>query len=354
MTFENRFDSDLIKIKQFLLKFQPVAIILHGGYGRGEGSWIVENGEHRPYNDYDIFLIIEKKIPENELNDIRKCLAKEIGIKWVDIMQLHPDELSSLRLSIKNFDLKYASKVIYGDENILELIPEMDATQMPLVEGEILFFTRLWTLLGCLGLKGVNQVLRGEASRFFRNQMAKSVLAVVDVMLLLKGGYHPSYRERVRRVIELYPERDSIHELAKWALDEKLWPKVIEMSDEEVIGLYSQVQSLFFKKMFNILSAYYNQKIKTAYDVERHYCYSLVNIAKRIASIIVRRNLKRERKVAVNMAQMFVAATYRNGNVNPPLLARGLNYMKKLDNSISNNLSWDEARIKVAQLRMEV
>ena len=353
VTKNERIFGDIRTIVSKLRLLSPHSIILHGGYGRDEGSWIVENGEYRPYNDYDIFLIIEKKIPEDELNDIRKDLAKKIGIKWVDIIQLRPGELSSLRLSIKNYDLKYASKVIYKDENILKLMPEMDATKMPLVEGEILFFTRLWTLLGCLDSKGVNQTLRGEASLFFRNQMAKSALAVVDVMLLLKGGYHPSYRERVRRLIELYPHRKDVHEIARWALEEKLWPQAPDMSAENVKALYTKINQLFFAEMLNLLSHYYGRKIATVNDVERYYCYYPSNFAKRIGSILLRRSLRRERILAVNMAQMFIAAAYGTSGINNEYFQQGLRYIRKLDPRVSMNISWDDARVRVAHLRME-
>ena len=36
-----------------------VAIILTGGYGRGEGTWILEDGDYRPYNDYDFVVAHE-------------------------------------------------------------------------------------------------------------------------------------------------------------------------------------------------------------------------------------------------------------------------------------------------------
>ena len=49
--------KNLRTIVSKLRLLSPHSIILHGGYGRDEGSWVVENGEYRSYNDYDIFLI---------------------------------------------------------------------------------------------------------------------------------------------------------------------------------------------------------------------------------------------------------------------------------------------------------
>jgi hypothetical protein len=45
-----------------------IAVILYGGYGRNEGGWLVErNGSYKPYNDYDIYLWLKKKIMKKRL-----------------------------------------------------------------------------------------------------------------------------------------------------------------------------------------------------------------------------------------------------------------------------------------------
>ncbi len=190
-------NSHIKIIIEGLSKYKKDAVILCGGYGRGEGGWFIENGTFKPYNDYDLLLVLEKKIPNHEIQILRKKLATKIGIRWVDITQKTPQELKKLRLSIYNYDLKYVSKVIGGDYSILKLIPNFDASKLPLKEGEILFFTRLWTLLGCLNEKGFQIQFNKEEARFFRSQMAKAILAVVDVLLLQRGAYHPSYRKRI-------------------------------------------------------------------------------------------------------------------------------------------------------------
>ena len=60
--------SDIEKIIKISLtkldKENIISIYLYGGYGRDEGSWVIEevNGlrEVKPYNDYDIALIVKK------------------------------------------------------------------------------------------------------------------------------------------------------------------------------------------------------------------------------------------------------------------------------------------------------
>lgn len=352
---QQRLEIDINRIKSALNSIRTISTILYGGYGRDEGSWIIEkNGEYRPYNDYDILLVIENKIPVERIELLRKDLAKQIGIRWVDIGQKTPVELKKLKPSIYNYDLKYASKVIQGDPGVLNLIPEIDAAKLPLKEGETLFFTRLWTLLGSLDKKGLKADLKGEDSRFFRNQMAKAMLAVADVLLLQKGAYHPSYKERVKRVSELYPERKNLCDLAEWALEEKLFPKSPDMMADEIKKLYQKVHHYFFSEMYGLLTKYYRRKIDNPNGIERHLKWGITSIIKRVGWIVLRKNMNWERRIKVNLAQSYIAAAFNNNTNYNEFFQRGISYIRYLDRSFPVNSSWDEARVRVAELRMEV
>ena len=349
-----RLSQDIAIIKSSLKVFDYSAILLYGAYGRDEGSWIVEkDGTCFPYNDYDILLVLNKKIPEDLIEPVRKKLAQEVGIHWIDIDQKTPRELRKLHPSIYSYDLKYASKVIDGDCSLLNLIPEIDPSTLPLKEGDILFFTRLWTLLGLLDKKGFNVDRNGEESRFFRNQMAKAILAVVDILLLQKGAYHPSYKERVKRLKNLYPEKSRFYELTEWALEEKLFPKAPNMTAKELEKFYQKVHYYFFSEMFHLLTQYYGRKVESPKAIESYLKFNIVNLIKRIGWVILRRNLDREKKIAVNIAQAYIAAAYRKKD-RRKFLKRGLKFMRFIDKSLPAYLSWDEARVLVAKMRMEV
>lgn len=57
---------------------KPIAIYLCGGIGRDEGSWYMDNnGIVCPYNDYDVAVISEYDIEYEQLQDLRKELAKQ-------------------------------------------------------------------------------------------------------------------------------------------------------------------------------------------------------------------------------------------------------------------------------------
>ncbi len=120
------------------------AIIMYGGYGRGEGAWVSNKGGALPYNDYDILIISNSTVDKGKLLLLRKELAKKIGISWVDISIMKKKKLKRLKPSIFNFDLKNGSEVIYGDSSIQDSIPEFKPSNIPLKEIRILFYTRLF------------------------------------------------------------------------------------------------------------------------------------------------------------------------------------------------------------------
>jgi len=328
------------------------SVILCGGYGRDEGSWFRDSsGAWRPYNDYDICVVVSKKKNDSEVKALELFLAKKVGIRWIDIDQYTVDGLRNLRPSIKSYDLKYASRVIAGDDKILECIPEIDGSKLSLKEVEVLYFTRLYTLIGSLKLGGFNQNLDGIEAMFFRNQMAKALLAIVDVLLLTKGAYDASYCVRVRRLSELYPEKSDLIGLCNWALKEKLEPTMKFMSLEEALGLYKTVHSHFFFEMFPALSLWFKKKVETPRDVEFCVKWLPYNLLKRIYWILWFRGVCMEKIISLKLAQNFIAAAWRDRRIDQRLLDRGITLLRSAGSRLPENASWDQARLEAACLR---
>ena len=335
--------------------YKPISLILYGSYGRNEGSWIKDkNGDFFPYNDYDIMMIIKKKISENSLNSIRKKIAEEIGIRWIDIGQKTVNELSSLRPLIINYDLKYGSNIIYGDTSITNLIPEIASESLPLKDGETLFFTRMWTFLGSLDKRGLKVSRNREDARFFKNQMAKAIFAAIDVILLQMNLYDSSYLKKVKYFKKFNQNNKELIGLTEWALKEKLNPSDSYISSNEIIILYNMVYKFFYKEMYSLLSKYYNYNIKTAKDLEFCYKWKSFSLLKRMKWLILKRNFQMEKIIKLNIAQFYILESYNFGEINYRLLRRGINLLTKIDNSLSINYTWDEARYKAAQMRLSI
>jgi len=281
-------------------------------------------------------------------------LAKQIGIRWVDISQMTSTELRKIQPSIYSYDLKYASKVIHGDQSVLDFIPEINPAKLPLKEIEILFFTRLWTLLGSLDENGFGCDLVGENSRFFRNQMAKAILAAVDVLLLVVGAYDASYCERVERIAKLYPGKDDVLKLSRWALTEKLSPQVPMMHPEEIRELYRSVHSLFFREMYRGLSLHFGRPISNPVNIEYNIKWLPKTIMRRLWCFVKFRSLRMEQQISIMLAQSYIAAAWNTDGINEKWLSRGITFLRRIDDKVNHQINWDEARLEVARLRMKI
>jgi len=226
-----------------------VSIVLYGSYGRDEGAFYRKNDEISLYNDFDLLLIVKKRVPDAEMFRLKQTLLDNSEVRWIDISQKTVSNLKKLMPSILNYDLKFGSRVIWGDTDILEFIPIFSPSQITLKDAELLYFTRLYTFLGSLDANAFFVGVRGEKSRFFRNQMAKAILAIVDILLLQKNKYHPSYHQRVDRLKTLYPAKREIITLSDWALGEKIAPNDTTMNPQETEDFFGRILKVYFEEM---------------------------------------------------------------------------------------------------------
>ena len=122
--------------KEILKKIKKVdSIILVGGFGRGEGSVkIIKNQELIPLKDYDLIVVSNHRISENDyislISNIHNVL--KIPTDWyykaapghfhVNIKLIKKKSLTRLPPDISNFELKKGSRLIYGSD-VRQLIP---------------------------------------------------------------------------------------------------------------------------------------------------------------------------------------------------------------------------------------
>ena len=172
------------------------AVVLTGSFGRAEGG-VYRNGDNRlhPVNDYDL-LVIDPRDLSASLNGLGGALANELGIDFVDL-GYSDGRWESLPLTIFNYDLKYGSQVLAGDQAVLDHIPAYAAADMPAYEPVKLLLNRTAGLLS--GLRGAfldGQKPTTEEQRYLTNQVVKALVAIGDAHLVRWQGYDSSYRTR--------------------------------------------------------------------------------------------------------------------------------------------------------------
>jgi hypothetical protein len=232
---ETRIERDQALIAQAAREAVPetrfVALVLMGGYGRGEGGYVRTASGPAPYNDYDYFVVVqgtsraERAAIAARLAETARRLEPVVGVE-VDFALLRQETLHRAEFSLMNAEMRWGHRVVAGDPTVLSVMPPMPFDRLP--PGEL---TRLMTNRGALLLMDRQRLAAGgpgpgEREVFFKYLM-KAMLACGDTRLATAGLYHPSYPvklERLRSSDRNQPESSRFLELYRQAYEQKLRP----------------------------------------------------------------------------------------------------------------------------------
>nr|MBC8452621.1 hypothetical protein [Spirochaetota bacterium] len=177
------------------------ALVLGGGYGRGEGACVIKEGKEALYNDLDLFMITADALElSDEIKHIAHRYEEILGID-VDIGRpLSLKELRTLPHQLMWQDLAAGHKVLAGDKDIITAnIP--DWLGKPLPKGEAL---RLMLNRGSGLLQAVIQAYEIDKDKthqlpdrdFIRRNYHKCTLAFGDSLLITYENYPVPMQEK--------------------------------------------------------------------------------------------------------------------------------------------------------------
>ncbi|MEM6910620.1 MAG: hypothetical protein AAF555_03470 [Verrucomicrobiota bacterium] len=203
------------------------ALVLGGGYGRGEGGVLESATGPKLYNDLDYFLFTSE--PENEalLEWVRAMEREETAALEIDVEVkcLPKSDVAEASSSMMFFDLVSGHHVVFGPEDYLaeaksELRPGCiqlaEATRLLWNRGSGLYFSRC-------------RVGQREEPDFVLRNHAKAKLAFGDAWLVLQSSYVASCQERGRRMAQVVlPEGlESLRELHRQGVAFKISPQAL-------------------------------------------------------------------------------------------------------------------------------
>jgi len=196
------------------------AVLLGGGYGRGEGGVLRTSSGERAYNDLEFYvflhgpgLFIERKF-QPTLHACGERLSARAGLD-VEFRAITLQKLRRSRGSMFYYDLIMGHRWILGDPGLLsgcdhlrsaELIPLHDATRLLMNRCSGLLFAKERLL---------RPNFQQEDADFVGRNIAKAELALGDVILTVHGQYHWSCLERNQRVHALTDELDFLNEVQR-------------------------------------------------------------------------------------------------------------------------------------------
>jgi len=212
---DEKVEKDLSIIKKIIIKeFNPISIILFGGFGHQGGSYKKIKGRILPLNDYDFYILTKERVSDEKLEAIGvKCskaigrggkeIVEEFGNEYNENEYFHVDlhniayrDLGKAYPTQRSFDLK-TSLVIYGDD-VLRKIPGIKISKSDAIR---LLFNKL------------DHFAIAENN----SEMLKSIYAVkgftdlCSAILIFKEKYTSKYQDR----IELFKKINAPEELKK-------------------------------------------------------------------------------------------------------------------------------------------
>ncbi len=207
------------------------AIILSGGYGRGEGAVELINKKPKLINDFDIYLITKKQLSDHFLEELGKKCARLIGkggleypencnMKFdfntffnVDLRCITYQKLKYLSPLVRYFEMKNSTTLIWG-EDIRKLIPDMEPSDLPFSEGVRLLSNRMMNMFLSMKPEYLEKKPSHDEIGIVNYYICKAYLACCEALLLYSGEFRATYGERKKRFLEIYKEKfPDLHEI---------------------------------------------------------------------------------------------------------------------------------------------
>jgi len=230
------------------------ALVLGGGYGRGEGGVLVTDAGDQPYNDLEFYvfmrghrLLSERKYHQ-KLHELAEDLASHARLH-IEFKIDSIDRLESSPVSMFSYDLVAGHRIILGDEHVFEgSRHHLSADKIPLAEATRLLFNRGTGLLLAQDFLR-NSSVSAEQSDFVARNLAKAQLALGDVVLTALKKYHWSCRERHRRLMywqpsEPWPLLDKVREYHALGVEFKLHPLRVLKSASRLQEEHAEISRL--------------------------------------------------------------------------------------------------------------
>jgi len=258
--FDARLDKDFVVIVRALSESPDssefLALVLIGGYGRGEGTPLIAGERQEPFNDYD-FVVVSGPMTrhrrasiQSALRTMEQRLTLELGLP-VDLCLYSDNGLRNAEFSMLNYEMRYGHKVVWGDPRILDRMPAYPHDCLPLSEGSRLLLNRGKLLLDIRRALRKGRTLTADERLRFVKFVYKALLAFGDCALLMQRSYDISYvvkKERIGRcATSSVPEPEVMIADYRRAIALKEWGDYTFLEGYDWVAEYERVRRYYVK-----------------------------------------------------------------------------------------------------------
>jgi hypothetical protein len=230
------------------------AVVLGGGYGRGEGGMLKTSDGEAAYNDLEFYifvrgpLLLRERQLGGKLAQLGHAWSEKTGVEFESKL-LTFQKIQEAPVSMFYYDLVVGHRWLFGaNGEFQDCEHHRAAHRIPLDEATRLLMNRSSGLLFSKALLEKKE-FSAEDADFVRRNISKAQLALGDVVLTAFGRYHSSCRERHRRLEKLEPAAaapwlSQLIEHHAVGVDFKLHPYVSKESAERLRTEHRAITSL--------------------------------------------------------------------------------------------------------------
>ncbi|MEO6183909.1 MAG: hypothetical protein ABIP71_12560 [Verrucomicrobiota bacterium] len=186
------------------------ALLLGGGYGRGQGGVLKTGCGDKPYNDLEFYICLEgnpffnERKYRNPVNNLAHQLSPLAEVE-IEFKITSREKLQAVPPTMFTYDLACGNRTLIGNENLFSDSRFRDSRQVPLFEATRLLMNR------CSGLLFARERLlrkpfTADDADFVGRNHAKAQLGFGDAFLAAQKIYHWDCRERNHRLKTFSPE----------------------------------------------------------------------------------------------------------------------------------------------------
>lgn len=188
------------------------AMVLFGGYGRGEGGVeIVEDGGHEsehPHNNLDFLIITQPGLSEKpdrlkaRVYQALQPLRDKFRIE-MDLAVISASKLCRQPSLVMWYDMRFGHKCILGNRSFMDSLHRFAVDNIPAWDVRNLLVNRgtLLIINDCLLAQSASSTF--DPARTVVKHAMKAIIGYGDALLYFLGAYHWSYREKQRRMRDI-------------------------------------------------------------------------------------------------------------------------------------------------------
>jgi len=253
------------------------ALLLAGGYGRGEGGVLKTPDGDKPYNDMEFYVFVKgnaflaERRFRHALHELGEALTPDAGLE-IEFKVITFDKLRRSPVNMFYYDLVEGHRWASGDESLLQGCEHHRAAgKIPLHEATRLLFNRSTGLLYSKRRLAAAEFSQEDADFVGRN-CAKVQLAIGDALLTADGRYHWSCRERGERLKRATPADlddgviEKIRAHHERGVRFKLYPEQSKAGVDELKALHAELSGLAREVWLHVERKRLRQKFATAVE----------------------------------------------------------------------------------------